>query len=182
MDPGEEKDPSYDPAEEDVEEKVDEEEDCDKDADNTYVLQPSADIGQQKKFIVFESSLHSLLSQCRVCGRSYNVTYKEHGSLISCTMECQNGHNNEWSSQPKHHNMAWGNFLLCASILFSGSSPSKVLLFLSHFKIPAISVRTFTTIQRAYLIPCINSLWAAKQNTLIAARKDHKLVLGGDSR
>ena len=61
---------------------------------------------QERKYVVFESSLFSLFSRCQECGAA--VIHKkrtEIGSMVRVTAECAEGHTTVWESQPsiRHH-------------------------------------------------------------------------------
>ena len=68
--------------------------------------------------------------------------------------------------------------------LFPGSLPSKVLRFLQHMGVPAISDDTFFTHQRAILHPAIEGVWQTFQQQYIDASlvRNQPLTLGGDGR
>ncbi|XP_065068372.1 uncharacterized protein LOC135693741, partial [Rhopilema esculentum] len=102
--------------------------------------------------------------------------------MLQIHAECLNGHETKWMSQPLHNQMALGNLFLAASCLFSGSQCSKLLCFFHHLNMPSIAIRTYSDIQRAYLIPTVNAVWAKCRQELFVARKNMQLVLGGDAR
>ncbi|MGH0137474.1 UNVERIFIED_CONTAM: hypothetical protein FKN15_067833 [Acipenser sinensis] len=56
--------------------------------------------------------------------------------------------------------------MLSASLLFSGSSISKTLLFLHHLGIPTISYQTYLNHQNIDLHPAIESLWKEEQTSV----------------
>ena len=69
-------------------------------------------------------------------------------------------------------------------IFFTGSIPSKVLRFLSHMNVVAISSSTFQNHQRFYLQPSISSVWKRFQDRYIGQmiQQGQLLTLGGDGR
>lgn len=137
----------------------------------------------EKKFIVFESALLKLLDVCKTCGKPCTPSIeKKMGTFIFVKSRCVAGHVHEWTNQPVHKQMPWGNFILAASILFSGSSPSKVITLMNHASINCFSVRTFYNIQAAYLIPTVISTWKTSQAELIAQSQGKELTIGGDAR
>ena len=80
--------------------------------------------------------------------------------------------------------MPLGNILVSASILFSGSLPSKALRFLEYMNCTSITARTFYVHQQLFLQPAVNTLWKAKQSAYIEEVKQDSspLVIGGDGR
>ena len=108
------------------------------------------------------------------------------GSMVQITATCLEGHKRVWSSQPvhctEHGIMPWGNFLISAPCLYSGSHPSKVFLFLNHLKVPCITEKLYNTIQRVYLIPSVLSTWNLHQKELFKTVENKTLTIGGDAR
>ena len=96
---------------------------------------------------MFESHLKELLSQCQYCGGPCKVHIKTIGSMISMKAKCSCGFLRNWDSQPMHGQMPVGNLIFSAGILFSGSSPSKVLQYFNHTGIQFISIRSYNYIQ-----------------------------------
>ena len=85
-----------------------------------------------------------------------------------------------WNSQPFIKNIPVGNILLSAAILFSGSTPTKVLHFLNCLRVACITDRTFYLHQRQYLEPSVQSVWNHKQQQLLSAC-ELPLIIGGDA-
>ena len=138
---------------------------------------------QERKYIVFESCLLQLFTLCHVCLAPVTIDKKSRrGTMLIIRSTCLEGHSRVWKSQPEHNNMPWGNFLVAAALLFSGSQPSKVLTFFKHLNLASISERLYSLIQRTYLLPSIFSLWAEHQKALLCSLRGKLLVLGGDGR
>ena len=79
---------------------------------------------QERKYIVFESCLLQLFTLCHVCLAPATIDKKSRrGTMLTIRSTCLEGHSRVWKSQPEHNNMPWGNFLVAAAILFSGSQP-----------------------------------------------------------
>ena len=98
----------------------------------------------ERKYIVFESCLLQLFAICNVCLAPAMVDKRKIcGTMVAITATCSQGHTREWKSQPQHNRMLWGNLLMAAACLFSGSQPTKLLLFFKHFNLSAISERLF---------------------------------------
>ena len=72
-------------------------------------------------------------------------------------------------------------YLLFAAILFSGSTPPKVLYFLQYPQVVCITDRTFYLHQTDYLDPSVLSVWSSKQQQLISIY-ELSLTIGGDGR
>ena len=72
---------------------------------------------------------------------------------------------------------------LSSGILYSGSSPSKVLKMLSHINIPCISYRTYMNHQSHYMFPVINTIWKREQTELlneILSHPEKSVEVSGD--
>ena len=137
----------------------------------------------EKKYIVFESCLRSLLVVCSICLGVCKVAVKQvKGTLVVMTAVCSNGHNRIWYSQPLHKKMPTGNLYLAASMLFSGASATKVLRALKNIGIQTFSLRTYTKLQSAYLVPAVYKVWGTKQEALLKDRKGKTVNIGGDAR
>jgi solute carrier family 8 (sodium/calcium exchanger) len=181
-DPGEELDPSYDPTHDmlsEDEETTDDEYDA---PGGAYVMKNDTPVQHQKKYLVFEECLHALLCRCQVCGADASIQVRHIGSMAECHILCSKGHTKKWSSQPTHNRLPWGNLFISAAMLFSGSSPTKVLTMFNHSNVPMISLRTFTSIQKFYLVPTVYQNWTIKQEEMIVCRKEKLLIMGGDAR
>lgn len=77
----------------------------------------------ENKYIVFWSCLFPLLKFCQISGKPAFITRLfERGSLLIVSMLCENNHESKWYSQPRVHEMAAGNILLAAAILFTGNT------------------------------------------------------------
>ena len=56
----------------------------------------------ERKFLVFESSLDQLLARCPECGAAVLDRKKSHvGSMVAVSLVCEAGHDVCWESQPK---------------------------------------------------------------------------------
>ena len=107
--------------------------------------------------------------------------------MIAVEIVCIDGHKHTWHSQAMNTKMPWGNLLCACALLFSGSSPSKVVTLFSHLNTPMFShslIRTFSNIQRFYLVPSVATEWESKQACVLdtLSRLDGLLSLGGDGR
>ena len=128
-------------------------------------------------------SLFSSCSEC--CQKTKGLIERKVGSCIHVLQKCEScGHERYWISQPYSHAMPMGNLLISSSILFSGSLPSKVLLFFQFMNLACISRRSFFRHQRVYLFPTLDSFWAGEQEKLLRVlRQDEEpLVIAGDAR
>jgi len=81
-------------------------------------------------------------------------------------------------------NLAAGNILMSASILFSGASYTKTLRIFETMGISSISESTFKRHAREYLQPTIYKVWHDEQEELlrILGAMPGKLEVGGDGR
>ena len=137
------------------------------------------------KYLVFESHLLGLFTQCRSCHQHCTGKIAHHlGSLVCVKQECSHcGYVWTWYSHPFIKDIPAGNILLSASILLSGSSPAKALRMLKHVNMISIKERTFYDHQRKFLEPAIISVWKEQQATLLANYTSKgPITIGGDGR
>jgi hypothetical protein len=73
-----------------------------------------------------------------------------------------------------------GDLMLSAAILFSGNNFSKMQLFANFMKLGFPGQSTFTRLQRRYLVPAIDEVWASTQRNLVERLMDKELVLLGE--
>jgi len=87
-------------------------------------------------------------------------------------------------SQPMIKDTPAGNVLLSAAILFSGSTPGKILQLLNRMRVACICDSTFYNHQKAYLYPAVVSVWKSQQTKLLAQCRGRgaALSIGGDGR
>ncbi|KAG0421233.1 hypothetical protein HPB47_002866, partial [Ixodes persulcatus] len=110
----------------------------------------------QKKYIVFHNSLMRLLQRCLRCGATNcDVRLSFSGSFMRATVACPKQHKEVWCSQPLVEGKALGNILFCSAILFSGSSPTKVIRLLSLMGVKTLQKTQFFKFQRCYLLPAV---------------------------
>ena len=77
-----------------------------------------------------------------------------------------------------------GNVMLSAAILFSGSTPGKILRLMNEMRIACICDSTFYNHQTAYLYPAVVSVWESHQTKLLAECRSRgtALSIGGDGK
>ena len=131
----------------------------------------------ERKFLVFESCLKLLLKFCSKCGGTIlESTETTSGSMFSVKMLCVNNHLTTWNSQPLIKNIAAGNLLSSAAILFSANKFLN-LKFFSH--------TTFYNIhrQKKYLFSVVNKAWKEERGSVLDEVKSNGPVnLIGDGR
>jgi len=120
-----------------------EEEEEEDESDTSY---PSE---EKRRFIVFEDNLDLLLNICQTCGQGVSVDKRVNGSSVKCYMYCQHCcEERTWSSQPCSGLLATGHLELAAAIMFSGSSPYKLLRALKFAGIRVFTTQTYFNIQK----------------------------------
>lgn len=141
---------------------------------------------EQTKFIVFESKLLDLFTQCPVCtadtvGRIRKIV----GTAVHVEQLCSScKYVRSWCSQPYCNQMPVGNLLLSGAILFSGSLLSKVLRMFKILQVACISSSTFHRHQTNYLAPTILTHWSEERSQLLDVLRleDEGLVIAGDGQ
>ena len=138
----------------------------------------------ERKFLVFESCLKLLLKFCSKCGGTiFESTETTCGSMFSVKMLCVNNHLTSWNSQPLIKNIAAGNLLSSAAILFSGNTFSHIAQFASFLNLKFFSHTTFYNIQNKYLFPVVNKAWKEERSSVLDEVKSNGPVnLIGDGR
>ena len=140
---------------------------------------------KETKYLVFESCLLALLSNCPACNYPTHPTTHTSGTFLRVTQSCEHcAHNHSWESQPLVEGIPAGNLLLSASILFAGALPTNTLRVLSFLRCASITPHTFYHHQQWYLVPTIYSVWKEQQSNMISVLQafDEPLLLGGDGR
>ena len=140
-------------------------------------------VASERKFIVFESCLRSLLSVCLICQTACEVTVRNCvGTMVTFKSTCTNGHQRLWTSQPCSGNMPWGNLVCAAGILFTGCNPYKAFNYFRNIGVHFIAPRTYNLLQQLYIVPCVSKIWEKHQIALLHNLQQKQLVLGGDGR
>lgn len=118
------KDPPFCPEEWDMDESDDE--------TSAPCPPPKPEQIYEPKFLVFDSCLRELLDRCLVCGApECKVKLDFVGTMVRAEVTCPLSHSRTWRSQPVLNRKPMGNISVCSAILFSGSSPTKVLRLFS---------------------------------------------------
>lgn len=151
----------------------------------------AASLVDDRKFLVFDSQLDSLLSHliCPICHCPCNkddvVKKCNEGTLLHIEVQCLSGHTIlDWQSQPQVGRMAAGNLLFCASTLFSGQTFAHVQSIAEFLNLKFFSHTTFYDIQHTNLIPVIMAAWETHQQSLFTTlhQQGQPLRLCGDGR
>ena len=140
---------------------------------------------KQATFLVYETALLLLFRVCVYCGaKSVNLQKFINGTFLRITQLCKNCQKSRtWESQPFVGRLPAGNLLTSASILYSGSSPAKVLRVFSILNCATISLSTFFRHQGSFLIKAVHSVYNRNQSSLISTlRAKEPLALAGDGR
>ena len=141
---------------------------------------------RQCTYLVFETSLLLLFTMCVYCGNAITkVKKKIMGSFLHITQWCEKCKRKRmWDSQPYIGNIPAGNILASASILYSGSLPSKALHIFKILNCSMITSRSFFYHQSKYLQPSVHSVWVEHQKKLLAFFKEEnrQLIVAGDGR
>ncbi|OCT64446.1 uncharacterized protein rpusd1.L isoform X1 [Xenopus laevis] len=147
------------------------------------------DLVNERKFIVFESCLDVLLLKlpCRfdVDCTAHIVELEKHikGSWLSVFGRCYKGHHfHLWDSQPVVGDIALGNLLSSAAVLFSGSGFYKVEEMSQLLGLQLISYDTYYKYQRMFLFPTIDKHWQYERKRLKEAMGCKKMCLSGDKQ
>ncbi|XP_060072400.1 uncharacterized protein LOC132552262 [Ylistrum balloti] len=161
------------------------------DSDTELDMEENEDVlhsGQSRDrlLIIEESKLLELFDKCRHClSPCQGEVTRMIGTMCCVHQECDMcGRTFKWRSQSMVGSLPRGNVQLSASILFSGSLPSKTLRIFNFMDIPVICHDTFFKHQRHYLQPTILRMWTEKQVQYFAemCKSDNDICIGGDGR
>ncbi|KAH8033541.1 hypothetical protein HPB51_013618 [Rhipicephalus microplus] len=98
---------------------------------------------RERKFIMFESFLYELLTNCSICGQAFgNLNFSFMGTLVVVEGMCEQLQKLRWRSQPlvRGSEAGAGNFLLAAGMLTRAAlwlQPSDALVLKSSWSAPA---------------------------------------------
>ncbi|XP_075710913.1 uncharacterized protein LOC142744244 [Rhinoderma darwinii] len=146
------------------------------------------DCVKERKFIVFESCLDVLFKKvsCKIedCNAPVIHTQKHIlGSYLSVTGQCQKGHSfHLWHSQPTRGEVALGNVLSSAAVLFSGANFHQVREMFQMLGLQFISHSIYDVYQRKYLFPTVDIHWQQERLRLNEASLGTRLCLAGSGQ
>ena len=130
-------------------------------SDNSFVeSQQDSDSWKEKKCVVFENQLNTLLQMvsCPECCAKVDpedITTTQTGSLVSVRFVCLNSHQFEWKSQPLFGRQPAGNVFLAASTLFTGSTFEHLSSLSQCLNLQVLGRTCFYDIQHKHLFPGI---------------------------
>ena len=126
----------------------------------------------RKKFIVFESELYKLLTKCHDCGSPVDsITQKFHGSMVTITTNCINGHIVSWQSQPSIEDTAAGNLLIPTAILYNGNTYKRTADFAKHLNFQFVSSTHYYKTQKTILFLVVEQTWIKRQSAILKKMK-----------
>ena len=97
------------------------------DKGDTELFNSSEDPIKSSKLIVFWSCLVTLFNFCFQYPRKGHFSkLRTQGSAVLVNITCENGHKNQWCSEPKLSKARAGNILLASAVLFSGNTFSRI--------------------------------------------------------
>jgi len=179
-------DPDYDPSETD----------CDTDSYRYFSDSEELDYpipgdvpqnpAEQRKFLVFESSIMELFVRCPqpIClAKVVSLERSLSGSRLIVKTRCADRCSSMWSSQPTVKKMGAGNLLLSAAVLFSGNTYIVLYDIADHLHMPIVGETQFYNIQKRYLFPVVNETWLSMQTAMFDSLGTvDKIVMSGDGR
>ncbi|KAL3187812.1 hypothetical protein MRX96_024566 [Rhipicephalus microplus] len=139
---------------------------------STGVLAVEEPLQKERKFIVFESSLRELLTNCSVCGQAVGILkFSVMGTLVVVEGVCKQQHKLHWRSQPPVQGSGTGasNFLLAAGMLYSGCEVAATIRCLKSIGVQTTTEHTFYNYQRAYLLSAVKQ-WTTLYYSETSAR------------
>ncbi|XP_018115480.1 uncharacterized protein LOC108715139 isoform X4 [Xenopus laevis] len=147
------------------------------------------DYVRQRKFIIFEENLDSLLylikcqhQQTPPCQAPIlDIQKSINGSMVQVKLLCMDGHNSlVWNSQPLSADVSAGNVLLANAVLLCGLSFQKVEKMFHVLRIPFFSDTTYSKYQVSYLFPAIDLQWRQEQESNQKELSGKSVAIAGD--
>ena len=144
------------------------------------------EIISEKKCIVYESKLLQLLQgrhgkHCVRCNTPFTYRSVSRGTAIIVIWECEKGHKDSWTSQPRYNGMFAGNLHTAASILLSGNSFQKIAAMCHFLEFRMMTSSTFNRIQKLHMALAVQEFYSTLKDELLASYKE-PVVLSGDGR
>ncbi|XP_042150794.1 uncharacterized protein LOC121838545 [Ixodes scapularis] len=147
-----------------------------------HIVTNDVPLHEERKFLVFESSLRELFTTCKTCYAPCKVSTVVNATRLTVRTHCPDEHVHVWDSMPCINGRAAGALLLSAAILFTGASPAKTLRVLDLMNVEVFSEKTFYNYQRTVLLQAVAQVWADEQGHLMDKLRDQPLDLAGDGR
>ena len=145
--------------------------------------------GTRRILLVYEDNLRELLKFCPKCGSPVNTEETEErengGSQYSVKINCLNGCNFTWQTQPSLPGVKGeGNLALSAGLFFSGIQFAKFQQFASAINLKSIGEDCYYTLREKYVFPVIDTHWKTEQNRVFNTLKERveQVTLAGDGR
>ena len=124
------------------------------------LLNYSEDPIKSSKLIVFWSCLVTLFNFCFQCPRKAHISkLRTQGLAVLVNITRENGHENQWCSQPKLSKARAGNILLASAVLFSENTFSRINEMIKIANTSFFSHTLYLRYQKALLFPAINHIY-----------------------
>eukprot|EP00795_Rhopilema_esculentum_P006509 gene6509-11971_t len=134
------------------------------------------------KFVVFWSCLLPLLQICSTCFTTTTLRkIIRSGVMVKVERICSNSHKTSWYSTPRIRGMSLGNLELSASILYTGSTFTRIQEMMSLCNISFLGRTSYHAIQKQILFPTVNDFYENARKQLISL-VDGPVALAGDGR
>ena len=161
-------DPDFDPDLVTPSDNGDDDDGNDDDELVNYRMEVTENPTDEKYYIVSESALCELLSQCKTCNEACIpcIDYSK-GTMISVVSMCANQHMSRWNSQSVHRKLPWFNLLLSSSILTSGCNVAPVLRCLEQARVKSLSPRSVSRLQALYTVPAVIAEFKEQQSDVL---------------
>ncbi|XP_072245047.1 uncharacterized protein [Leuresthes tenuis] len=128
-----------------------------------------------KKYIVFESSLRELFQTCPVCKCACDVQQQRLGTFVSVGQICSHcQYSRKWQSQPVKGCTPLGNLQMSAAVYFSGGSFIQMEKICKALKLQIHRYETSRKHARMYLEPSIFHKWKTDQQATFQELQQHR--------
>ncbi|XP_063058184.1 uncharacterized protein LOC134451634 [Engraulis encrasicolus] len=135
-------------------------------------------------YIVYESCLRELLTECPDCKLEMDVSMRRLGTFVTVHQHCKYcQYSRRWNSQPVLGSTPAGNLQLAAAIYTNGASFTNIEQIFKTMNLKMLSYETFQRHARMYIEPAIVHKWRTTQDGLLAElSQQHLIHLRGDMR
>ena len=141
--------------------------------------------GKDRKFVLCEKNLVSLFCTCQTPNCSKPLTSKPTitvtGFAVVVTTECVDGHSFIWHSQPKIGSIYECNLMIPSALFLTGHSYTVYKEICDLIHLCSLSPRQCYNIQRGYILPEIEEMWACHSEAIMSALAGKSVVASGDA-
>ncbi|XP_063058186.1 uncharacterized protein LOC134451666 [Engraulis encrasicolus] len=148
------------------------------------IAEPPTPVQKTPTYIVYESCLRELLTECPDCKMKADVRMRRWGTFLTVLQNCQYcQYSRRWNSQPVLGSTPAGNLQLAAAIYINGASFTNIEKIFKTMNLKIFKWPTFQKYVQRHIEPAIVKQWRASQDGLLAElSQQQNIILGGGMR